>query len=247
VFEAAATAGGATPVASVEAEGAGAVAAFARQRRFGKQRAQRVESADVAGRVAARGLADRALVDKHRIREQLGAEQPLEGTRCLGGLAEVARQRRVQHVLHQRTLARAADPRDADQAVERQLQRHALQVVLARAFEQEFGRGRLDELAETRRHLLACAEIGSGERVGLARGFGRAVEDDAATAFAGAGAHVDQAVGGQHHRGVVFDHHQRVAGIAQPVHGLDDAVHVARVQADARFIEHEHRVDEAGA
>jgi hypothetical protein len=63
----------------------------------------------------------------------------------------------------------------------------------------------------------------------------------------GPGAHVDQAVGGEHHRRVVLDHHQRVAGIAQAVHGLDDAVHVARVQADAGLVQHEQRVHQRGA
>jgi hypothetical protein len=67
VLEAAAAAGGAAAVAGVEAEGAGAVAALARQRRVGEELAQFVEGADVAGRVAARGLADRALVDEHRV------------------------------------------------------------------------------------------------------------------------------------------------------------------------------------
>ena len=64
------------------------------------------------------------------------------------------------------------------------------------------------------------------------RGLGRAVEHDLAAALARARAHVDQAVGGQHHGRVVLDHHQRVAGIAQALHRLDDAVHVARMQAD---------------
>ena len=67
----------------------------------------------------------------------------------------------------------------------------------------------------------------------LAHRVGRAVEDDLAAALAGARAHVDQAVGGEHHRRVVLDDDQRVAGVAQAVHRLDDAVHVARVQADA--------------
>ncbi len=75
----------------------------------------------------------------------------------------------------------------------------------------------------------------------------RAVEHDLPAAFAGARAHVDQPVGGEHDRGVVLDDHQRVARVAQPVHRQHDAVHVARVQADRRLVEHEHGVDERGA
>ena len=51
----------------------------------------------------------------------------------------------------------------------------------------------------------------------------------------------------EHHGRVVLDDDEGVARVAQPVHGLHDAVHVARVQADARLVEHEERVDEAGA
>ena len=45
----------------------------------------------------------------------------------------------------------------------------------------------------------------------------------------------------------MFDHHQRIAGIPQPLHDGDDAVHVARVQADGRLVENEQRVDQRGA
>jgi hypothetical protein len=75
----------------------------------------------------------------------------------------------------------------------------------------------------------------------------RAVEHDLPAAFARARPHVDHAVGRQHHGRVVLDHHQRIAGIPQALHGLDDAVHVARVQADAGLVQHEQGVDERGA
>jgi hypothetical protein len=61
------------------------------------------------------------------------------------------------------------------------------------------------------------------------------------------GSEVDQAVAGEHNGRVVFDDDQRVAGVAQALHRLDDAAHVARVQPDARLVEHEQRVDQRGA
>ncbi|MCY1213085.1 hypothetical protein D9M72_248440 [compost metagenome] len=76
---------------------------------------------------------------------------------------------------------------------------------------------------------------------------GRAVEHDAAAAFAGAGADVDDAVSGHHDLRIVLHHHQRVAGVAQPVHDFDDPVHVARVQADGGLVQHEQRVHQRGA
>ncbi len=165
----------------------------------------------------------------------------------LGRLAEGACQRRVEHVLHQRALARARDTRHRHQALQRELDRHALQVVLACAFEHELGRGLVDETLDAATDVLPRAEVGARQRVGALDGLRRAVEHDLAAALAGAGAHIDQAIGREHHGRVVLDDDQRVAGIAQPVHRFDDAVHIARVQTDRRFVEHEHRVDERGA
>ena len=75
VLEARAAAGRAAAVAGVEAEHAGAVAALHRQRLDGEQLPDLVERADVARRVGARGLADRALVDEHRVAQPVGAVQ----------------------------------------------------------------------------------------------------------------------------------------------------------------------------
>ena len=99
---------------------------------------------------------------------------------------------------------------------------------------------------EAKAHVLAPAQVGTGECVGLAQVGRGAVEGDLPAQAARAGAHVDHAVGRQHHGRVVLHHHQGVAGIAQAQHGLGDAVHVARVQADAGLIEHEERVDQRG-
>ena len=247
MLEARAAAGGAAAITGIEAEHAGAVAPLTRQRRIGKQLADLVEGAHVAGGVGARGLADRALVHEHRIGQPVGAQQPVVLAGAFGGLAEVAGQRGVQHVLHQRALARAGNAGDHHHALQRKAHRHVLQVVLAHAFEDELGRGLVHQPGEARAHMLAAAQVGAGQRVGLLDGVGVAVEHDLAAPLARAGTHVDQAVGGQHHRRVVLHHHQRVARIAQPVHGLHDAVHVARVQPDAGLIEHEHGVDQRGA
>jgi hypothetical protein len=77
--------------------------------------------------------------------------------------------------------------------------------------------------------------------------IGRAEEHDLAAALAGAGAHVEQLVGLQHDLRVVLHDDQRVAGVAQALHHVDHASHVARVQADGRLVEHEEGVHERGA
>ena len=247
MLEARAAAGRAAAIAAVEAELRRRVAALARQRRHREQLADAVPGADIAGRVGARGLADRRLVDENDIAQVVRAHQAVECARGIGGLAEVAQQRRGQHVLDQRGLARAADARDGDQALQREVEIEMLQVVFACAFKHQPRRGLGHHALEAKAHLLAPAHIGTRERVGMAQVFGRAIEHDLAAARARARAHVDHAVGGKHHGRVMLDHDQRVARVAQTLHGFGDAQHVARVQAYAGLVQHEQRVDQRGA
>ncbi len=51
----------------------------------------------------------------------------------------------------------------------------------------------------------------------------------------------------EHDLRIVLDDQQRVAVVAQSVHHLDHAAHVARMQADRRLVEHEQRVDQRRA
>jgi len=247
MLEAGAAAGGAAPVAAVEAELGRRVAALAGQRRVGEQGTDGVPGAHIAHRVGARRLADGRLVHKHHVAQLLGAQQAVVRAGRFGGLAEVAHERGCQHVLHQAGLAGAGHAGHHHQPLQRNLHRHVLQVVLARAFQDEARRAVGHRPLEAHADGLAATEVRAGEGVGVADGTRRAVEHDLPAPLAGAGAHVDQAVGGQHDGGVVLDHHQRVAGVAQAQHGVVDAGHVARVQADAGFVQHEQGVDQGGA
>ena len=93
----------------------------------------------------------------------------------------------------------------------------------------------------------------SAQVVGCQRGatvaqlIGSAVEHDLAAALARTRTHVDDAVGLQHDLRIMFDHQQRIAGIAQPLHDGDDTLHVARMQADRRLIQHEQGIHQRGA
>ena len=99
-----------------------------------------------------------------------------------------------------------------------------------------------------RRDDFRARQILPGERLRIgAHGVGRVEGHDLAATFAGAGPEVQQPVRRQHDLRIVLDHHQRIAGIAQPVHHLRHALHVARMQADRRLIEHEQRVHQRGA
>ena len=246
MLETRAATGRAASVAAVGAELGRGVAALARQRRVGENFAQGIPGTDIAHRVGARGLADGRLVHEHDFAQLFGAEQAIKGTRGFGGLAEVAHQGRGQHVLDQGGFAGAGDAGDADQAPKRDLDRDILEVVLAHPFQNEARRVVRDHAPKAHADLFAPAQVGAGQRVGVAQLFGRAVEHDLSTALARAGTHVDHAVGRKHDGRVVLHHHQRVAGVAQALHGFDDAVDVARVQTDAGLVQHEQGVDQRG-
>ena len=65
--------------------------------------------------------------------------------------------------------------------------------------------------------------------------------------FAGAGTKVHDVVRGHDGVGVVFDDEERVAEVAQAFEDFDQAVGIARVQANGRLVEDVERADQAGA
>ena len=64
---------------------------------------------------------------------------------------------------------------------------------------------------------------------------------------ASARAHVDHMVSGADHVFVVLHHQHAVADVAQVLQGVDQALVVALVQADAGLVEHVHHAGEARA
>jgi len=167
VLEARAAAGGTAPRARVEAEGAGGVLALTRQRRHRKQRAHGIERTHIAGRVGAGRLADGRLVDEVDRAQPVGAQQIVVFAGRVGGQAEVAQQGRVQDVLDQRGLARAAHAGHADQALQRELDVQVLQVVLSRALQDQARRVLGHRAAQAQADGAARAQVGAGQRLGL--------------------------------------------------------------------------------
>ena len=86
----------------------------------------------------------------------------------------------------------------------------------SRALDDQPRRARVDDAAKPAADLFARAEV---DRRSASRRCARpaacAVEDDLPAALTGAGAQVDQAIRGEHHRGIVLDDDERVAGVAQ--------------------------------
>ncbi len=68
-----------------------------------------------------------------------------------------------------------------------------------------------------------------------------------ATVLAGAGAEIDEVIGGHHRPLVVLDDDHRVAEVAQSVEGPDQLLVVALVEADRGLVEDVHDPDQAGA
>src|SRR5581483_5853049 len=194
-----------------------------------------------------RRAADWRLIDQHHIAHQLGAFDAIEPADAPIPITFLALDRSVNHVVHQRRLAGAADAGHTREQTERNLDVDVLEVVLFRA---DDAQPRLGGLAADGRDRdrEVVAEILRGERAWL---FQQALEgtsvDDAAALFAGAESEIDDLVGDADHVGVVFDDEDGVALIAELAQDVDEAEVVARVEADRRFVEHVERADQRGA
>ena len=68
-----------------------------------------------------------------------------------------------------------------------------------------------------------------------------------AAAHAGTGAEIDEVVGGPHGVLVVLDDDDGIAHVAQPFQAAQQALVVARMQADARLVENVEDADQAAA
>ncbi len=162
-----------------------------------------------------------------------------------GGLTPPARQSFEQDVVDQRTFAGAANAGDADEQAERYLHVDVFEVVLPCADD-------LNRLAGPRpallRHLdpARAGEVLSREAVLVGKEIGVAAgRHHLAAAHAGAGAEIDDVVGGPHRVLVVLDDDDGVAHVAQAFQAPQQSIVVARVQADRRLVEDVEDADEA--
>ena len=118
-----------------------------------------------------------------------------------------------------------------------------LQVVLARVPDRQPAARRPHPLLDRQRSL----EEGAGQRARRAEVRVPPLEHDLAAGAARARPHVHDVVGDPDHVGVVLDDDHRVALVAQLHEQLVEAVHVARVEPDARLVEDVGDVDQAAA
>ena len=93
-----------------------------------------------------------------------------------------------------------------------------------------------------------AAEIAAGERIRILQHLvTRSGENQLAPVFAGAGAQVHHVIGRHDGVGIMFDHQQRVAEIAQTFQDFDQAVRIAGMQAYGGFVQHIQSADELDA
>ena len=169
----------------------------------------------------------------------------------LAGLAfaavQVAPQGLDHDVADQRALARARDAGDADQRTQRNVDVDVLQVVMPCALDPQ------KLLADGPRFLghrnrLFAGQVAARETARCAGNlFGRALAHDFTAAHPRPRPEVDQVVGGAHRVFVVLDHNDGVAQVAKLRERVEQAVVVARMQADRRFVENVQHTHQSAA
>jgi len=96
--------------------------------------------------------------------------------------------------------------------------------------------------------LGSAAQVLTGER--MPRSHQRAVaslEDDFSSARTVARAEIDEPIASSHNARFVFDNHDGVAGISQLLENANQAIRIARMQPNARFIQDEQGIHQASA
>ena len=166
----------------------------------------------------------------------------------LARIVEPLGERLVQGLDDQGRLAAARDAGHAAEGAERDLGGDALQIVAARVEDAKDLAGMADTADRRHRDLALAGQILAGDavRVGHDR-VGRALGDDMPAMDAGARPHIDDPIGGADRLLVVLDDDDRVAEVAQPLQGREQAPVVALVQPDRRLVQHVEHPGQARA
>ena len=149
--------------------------------------------------------------------------------------------------MHQRRFSRAGNAGDGHQHPQRNLDIKAVQVVGLRTAQHQLLAARL---APPRGHgnRNLPGEIAPGQRIGIGFNLGEyALGQQLAAELTRAGTQVEQMIGGAQNIGIVLDHQDGVAQVAQFFEDADQPRGVARVQADGGLVEHIERAHQPRA
>jgi len=208
-----------------------------------------IEQPGVGCQVGAWRAADRLLVHLHQPLDAVEAGSDTPGTVLLGfvfkalfvslgllpGMTEVGADQLQQSLADQARLARTGNAGDRGEAAHWKAGAEVVEVVAGNAFQHQ----PVVWLAwRARMALLLGEQVG-----GSARGFDlcqagwRATVENLPTMLAGSGADVHQPVGAAHGVQVMLHHIHRVAGLLEPLQGIEQRFAVGRVQAGGRLVE----------
>ena len=243
-----ALAGLAPAALDVEREPPWQIAARLGLRQAGEPVADGSEGAGIGGRIGARSAADRRLVDVDHLVDLVEAVDAVVRRRRVARAVQAARGGLVERVDNQRRFAAARDAGDAGEEPKRNRRRHIFQVVAARADDGELAAGVGGAAARRDRDRPLAGQELAGQRIRIGGDLGRrSPGDDLAAMYAGAGADVDDIIGGPDRVLVVLDHDHRIAEPAQAAQRVEEPRIVALVEADRRLVEHIEHAGEAGA
>ena len=228
MLETVAATGGAAAVAGVETEGARRVAPLQGQVLGGKEFTDGVEGADIAGRIRPGGLARWATdPPSPRLRSVRGPRWP-RGRPAAPGAVPLSFRRAGK-----RMSCTSVDFPDPLTPVRQTKRFSGMRTSISfRLFSaapstlrwKAIGAGRPRCRASSATDFPAAVRVIAGQRVlCLGKLIGRAEENDLASPLARPRPHIQHAVGGTHHLGIVFHHQKVVPGVAQPLKDVDRA------------------------
>src|ERR1041385_2275133 len=235
----------AAPAFGVEREAAGAEAAHARLGKLGEEIADVREQIGIGRGVRARRAADRILIDTDDAVEKLASRKLIVGPGLKFRSVQRAREGAIDRIDHEAALARARDAGHAGERSEGNFDIDVFQIMRPRAFDRE-----PPAVATSpplgNRYLQVPGEIPSRERRGVGGDLlRRSLRHDLAAVDPGARAHVDHVVGRDDRLAVVLDDDDRVAALPQFAEQREQPLVVARMQADARLVQHVKHADES--
>ena len=240
-------AGFAASALHVEGEAAGFVAALAGFGEHGEEVAHGGEDAGVGGGVRARGSADGGLVDLDDFVELVDADDAAVLAGFFAGAVEFFGEGAVEDVVDEGGFSAAADSGDDGHDAEGEVGGDVLEVVGVGVFYGDPVAGEFAWVGAGYDFDFA-GEVLAGEGGGVVHDLLRgAVGDEVAAVFAGSGAEVEDVVGFADGVFVVLDDEDGVAEVAEVFEGVDEALVVALVEADAGLVEDVEDAAEAGA
>src|SRR5260221_6353929 len=238
--------GFAAAAGDVEGKMAGGVAAALGVGRVGKDFADGVEGFHVGGGIRTRGAADGRLVDDDDFLDEMVAFETIAEL-FFAGVVLFCGERAEDNVVHERGFSGTADAGDDGEDIQRNHEVDVFEIVHGSAEDaKKFSIWLVADIGN--RYAQFAAEIFSSERLLIVEHVSvSAGKEELAAEVARARAEIDDVACSLNGVGIVLDDEDSVAEVAKRLQNLDEALRVARVEADGWLIENVERADEMRA